>query len=175
MFSGFNQIRIDNESVPLFAFPIYESKYKGRTLAYKRLIFGWASAPAIFSATMAKIFHKIESKDCAAALAGYIDDLAYACKTWKDQMLFTRRFLARCRAFGVLLSIKKCLFAAMSVPFCGHEVSRKGVSVSSKRVSILKTYPDFDVRSRKTCRKIYVNKTTSTINHVKHTHVTMPW
>jgi len=146
---GFHQIEVHRDSRPLFAFPIYDGKFKGRTFCYKRLLFGWASAPAIFSNILTKIFVGLESSDVDAKCSKYIDDIAYSCKSWNDQLLFTRRFLSRCQAYGVALNIKKCTFAAETVSFCGHSVSQKGITISPKRVSILRDYPDFDVRSRR--------------------------
>ena len=147
--SGFHQIKVAEESVPLFAFPVYDGKYKGRTFAYTRLLFGWKAAPALFSDTMSKIFFNIESPEVKAKLAKYIDDIAFSCETWDDQIKFMRRFLQRCREFNVQLGIKKCQFALPTVVFCGHAVSTTGIQVSEKRVTLLKEYPKFDVKSRK--------------------------
>ena len=147
--SGFHQIPVAEESIPLFAFPVYDGKFKGRTFAYKRLLFGWTSAPAIFSNIITKVFQNLESKDINARVGKYIDDLAFSCKTWKDQVIFLRRFLMRCRAFGVCLNFAKCVFAALEAIFCGHLISKKGISICPKRITLLKEYPKFDCRSRR--------------------------
>ena len=109
--SGYWEIKIDKESIPLTAFSAPQGHYEWIVMS-----FGLKNAPQIFQRRMDNIF-----KDLKCCLV-YIDDILVFNKTFerhKDDMLVVTE---RCIDRGIILGKNKCIYAEQEIEFLGLEI-----------------------------------------------------
>ena len=146
--AAFNQIPLDENSQKLLAFNCPTDKNKG-VYCYTRLAFGWTSAPSIFASTLDYILHGINQPHSNWKVKTFIDDIAGGAQSYNEMEKLLRAFFTRLRRHNVKLSISKSKFFEKSIEFCGLKITQNGYTLSDNRLKILKSYPDFDVSSKK--------------------------
>ena len=120
---AYNQLLLDEQAQELTTINTHEALYK-----YTRLIFGVASAPAIFQQTIETLL-----KDLPMACV-YIDDILVAGKTSQDHLNNLAAVLSRLQEAGLRLKKVKCSFCVSKVEYLGHIISAAGLKPSPRKV-----------------------------------------
>jgi hypothetical protein len=106
-----------------------------RLYQYTRIVYGLASAPAIFQQVMDQILHGIKGVTC------YLDDLLVAGATLEQAERRLVRVFSRLSRFNVRVNLKKCVFLKEETECVGHMVNSKGIHPIPSKVSALRDAP----------------------------------
>ncbi len=98
-----------------------------RNFCYNRLLFGIASAPAIFQRVMESLLQGMPG------VAIYIDDILVAGKDVEDHLKKLEQVLKKLEEAGLKLKREKCEFLARSVEYLGYRISGQGLHPTEKR------------------------------------------
>ena len=124
--SGYHQVRVADEDVP--------KTHKG-LLEFRVLSFGLTNASAVFQREMNKVL-----ADLPFVLV-YLDDILVFSKSAEEHAEHLKQVLARLRKHKLYAKMSKCFFFRDSVEFLGHVVSKDGVQVDPKKVSVIRDWP----------------------------------
>ena len=130
--SGYHQIRLEPDSIPLTAFRTMHGLFE-----YLVLPFGLTNAPASFMNLMNTVLHE-HINDFVIA---YLDDILIFSKTAEDHVKHLRIVLKKLRENSLYGKASKCEFAQRSVEYLGHIVSEKGVSPEHSKVKSIMEWP----------------------------------
>lgn len=92
---------------------------------FKVLPFGLKNAPATFQRILSNLIRK---NDLDNFCINYIDDILIFSKTWEEHLQHIETILKVVNAEGFKLKLVKCIFAAKSVKYLGHTISKNKVS-----------------------------------------------
>ncbi|KAJ3639222.1 hypothetical protein Zmor_004090 [Zophobas morio] len=114
MFSGFWQVRIDENSKKYTAFVtpgfgLFE---------FQRLPFGLCNAPSTFQDLTDRVFHGLKW----SCVLVYLDDLIIYSKTSQEHLEKLELVFQRLREANLKLKTEKCVFFAEQVKILGHIV-----------------------------------------------------
>ena len=125
--SGFFQIPLEEHSRNLTTFltPFGRNQFK-------RLPMGINIAPEIYQRKMYELLGDI------GGVLIYMDDVIVFGKSESEHDDTLKTVLDRIKAAGLKLNKKKCEFKKQSLEFLGHNISYKGVSVSSDKIDAIK-------------------------------------
>ncbi len=130
--SGYYQIKVDEDSVPLTAFRTRYGHFE-----FLVLPFGLTNAPAVFMALMNDVF----KKELDSFVMVYLDDILIFSKTREEHLEHLRNALTRLREHKLYAKMSKCSFAASEVEYLGHVISKNGISVEEQKVKAVKEWP----------------------------------
>ena len=140
--SGFHQLKLDPETAHKTGFITPEAIYQ-----YKRLPFGMKNSTASFQMVMSQVFRSMTYKNVLV----YVDDLLVYSKDFGTHLNDLQEVFTRLQKANLKLSPEKCTFAAKTIKFLGHIISKNGISVNPEKTKALVTYPvpkqSKDVRS----------------------------
>ena len=102
---------------------------------YNRLVFGVASAPAIWQKAMDQILQGIPGVQC------YLDDILITGETEDTHLANLRQVLQRLAQFGLRAKKEKCDFFKPSVEYCGHIIDENGLHKSPEKVAAVVRAP----------------------------------
>lgn len=126
---AYYQLKLDASSRDLTSFSDGTGLYR-----FKRLPFGLATSPAIFTRAMQEVLRPLVKQGWCR---NYLDDVILW-STTVDQMVerleITFRHLS---GTGLRLNLSKCTFAKAQVKFLGHIVSKRGVEPDPKNVEAI--------------------------------------
>ena len=128
--SGYHQVRIADGDVPKTAFWTHKGLFKFRVL-----IFGLTKAPAVFQRKMNKVLADLPS------VLVYLDDILVFSKSAEEHAEHLKQVLARLREHKLYAKMSKCFFFRDSAEFLAHVVSKDGVQVDPKKVSVICDWP----------------------------------
>lgn len=97
--------------------------------AATRLVFGIASAPAIFQKHMEQIVGDMDG------VAVFLDDLCITGKTEDQNRINVREVLRRLAKEGLRINPSKCHWSVPSVTYLGYRLSAKGVEPQEEKVA----------------------------------------
>ena len=141
--SGYWQVELDDESVPLTAFTV------GPLGFYEciRMPFGLTNAPATFQRLMESCLGEMHLNWCII----YLDDIIIFSSTPEEHIERLRAVLQKLRAAGLKLKPSKCEFFKDRISYLGHIVSKDGMETDPKKVKVIQEWPRpetvYDVRS----------------------------
>ena len=141
--SGYWQVELDDESIPLTAFTV------GPLGFYEcvRMPFGLTNAPATFQRLMESCLGEMHLNWCII----YLDDVIIFSTNPEDHIIRLRAVLQKLRAAGLKLKPSKCEFFKDRISYLGHIVSKDGVETDPKKVRAIQKWPKpetvYDVRS----------------------------
>lgn len=98
---------------------------------YTRLVFGLASAPAIFQKTMDSIFSGFQG------VVVFMDDILVTAKNRELHHERLEAVLKRLQDCGLRVCKDKCTFFAKSVDYLGHTIDKEGLHPSKKIVEAI--------------------------------------
>ncbi len=116
--SGFLQIRMAPEDIKKTALITKIGLYDWTVMP-----FGLKNATSTFTRTMSKVFKDLGSK----LLKVFVDDLNVHNKSWGEHLQHLNAVLCKLREVNLKLNPNKCCFAAKSITFLGHVVSKEGL------------------------------------------------
>ena len=141
--SGYWQVELDDESIPLTAFTV------GPLGFYEcvRMPFGLTNAPATFQRLMESCLGEMHLNWCII----YLDDVIIFSRTPEEHLQRLRLVLQKLRAAGLKLKPSKCEFFKDNISYLGHIVSKDGVETDPKKIQVIVDWPVpktvYDVRS----------------------------
>jgi hypothetical protein len=99
--------------------------------------FGLKNATSTFTRTMVKIFKDLGD----LFLKVFVDDLNIHSVEWNDHLQHLDTVLSRLREVNLKLNPSKCCFAAGSIVFLGHVVSKEGTRPDPNKVDAVRKFP----------------------------------
>lgn len=103
---------------------------------YKRLVFGIASATAIFQKAMDQILTGIPG------VGWFLDDIIITGSTTEEHTHRVRMVLDRLDRVGIKLKLEKCKWFQNSVKYLGHQIDNKGIHPTMEHLDAMKNMPD---------------------------------
>lgn len=130
--SGYRQIRLDKESIPLTAFRTRYGHFE-----FLVLPFGLTNAPAFFMSLMNEVF----KPELDSFVTVYLDDILVYSNNLEDHLKHLKIVLSRLRKHKLYAKMSKCTFAAKEVEYLGHILSPNGISVDKQKVQAIQEWP----------------------------------
>ncbi|XP_048770361.2 uncharacterized protein K02A2.6-like [Ostrea edulis] len=103
------------------------NRHKG-LFQFNRLMFGVASAPAVWQRAIDQVLQGILGVHCM------IDDMIITGCTRENHIENLEKVLTRLQAFNLRANIKKCDIFKESIEFCGHKIDRCGLHKTEEKV-----------------------------------------
>jgi len=129
--SGYHQVRISDEDVPLTAFRTPVGHFQ-----FKVLSFGLTNAPATFMRMMNDVLRPYIGKFVCV----YLDDILIYSKNVEEHLQHLQAVLAILRKERLYAKLSKCEFLKSAVKFLGHIVGRDGVKVDPDKVAVIQRW-----------------------------------
>lgn len=133
MATGFHQIAMEKESVPLTGFVTPEGHYE-----YLKMPYGLANAPVVYQRIIAKTLRDfIEPGDALV----YIDDVLLLSGSVERGFVLLRQVLKTLTAAGFSINLAKCSFLCTEIEYLGRTISEGQVRPSAQKVAALVESP----------------------------------
>jgi hypothetical protein len=130
--SGFWQIRMALEDMKKTTLIIKTGLYDWTVMP-----FGLKNATSTFTRTMSEVFKDLGS----TFLKVFVDDLNVHSETWGDHIRHLDAVLCKLREVNMKLNPSKCCFAAKSITFLGHVVSKEGIQPDLGKIEAVSHFP----------------------------------
>ena len=127
---AFNQLKLDDESVPLLTLNTHTGLYPINGLSYCV-----KTAPSLFKATMDKILSGIDNVMC------FIDDILIIGESEADNLKTLSQVFTRLKTYNMHLNKVKCRYLQPSVQYLGHILSEEGVKPVKDKIDAMKNAP----------------------------------
>ena len=131
--SGYWQVKLDEESIPLTAFTV------GPLGFYEcvRMPFGLTNAPATFQRWMESCLGELHLDWCII----YLDDIIIFSKTPDDHITQLEGVFEKLAKAGLKLKPSKCEFFRSKLKYLGHIVSKDGIATDPKKIEAINKWP----------------------------------
>lgn len=129
MASGFHQIKLDEESIPLTGFVTPEGHYE-----YVKMPYGLANAPIIYQRIISKTLQKQISE---GRVLVYIDDCLILSSSIQEGLETLHEVLKTLTEAGFSLNLKKCSFLCTEIEYLGRVIANGEVRPSASKVQAL--------------------------------------
>ncbi|KAK1427816.1 hypothetical protein QVD17_16511 [Tagetes erecta] len=130
--SGYNQIRMEPDSIEKTAFRTHDGHYE-----YLVMPFGLMNAPATFQATMNDIFRPLLRKTVVI----FFDDILVYSPSWDAHVTDVELTLQILQDNHFMVNQQKCSFGLPSIEYLGHIIDGQGVSMDPKKVAAVVDWP----------------------------------
>lgn len=131
--SGYHQIPMARESIPLTAFTV-----PGKGLfQFKRMPSGLCNAPATFQSTMEHILRPVLGRFVFV----YLDDIIIFSETYDEHVRHLKEVFRLLRDAGLRINWEKCQFLQPYVEYLGHVVGQGEIRVIPKKVEAVLNLP----------------------------------
>jgi len=130
--SGFWQIKMAPEDMGKMALVTKSGLFEWTVMP-----FGLMNATSTFTRTMTKVFKGLGD----SFLKIFVDDLNVHSEEWQDHLQHLGAVLSKLREVNLKLNPNKCCFAAGSVVFLGHVVSKEGTRPDPSKVDAVRGFP----------------------------------
>jgi hypothetical protein len=130
---GFWQIRMAPEDVKKTALITKIGLYDWTVMP-----FGLKNATSTFTRTMSEVFKDLGSK----FLKVFVDDLNVHSGSWEEHLQHLDMVLCKLRGVNLKLNLNKCCFAAKSITFLGHVVSKDGTRPDPGKIEAVLHFPE---------------------------------
>ena len=104
---------------------------------FKRMSFGLCNAPASFQRMMDTILGPLKWKICLV----YMDDILIYSESFTEHLERLALVLQAVQRAGLLLQIRKCLFASDRTKYLGHVISGEGIAPDPAKVESIVKFP----------------------------------
>nr|GEZ41477.1 putative reverse transcriptase domain-containing protein [Tanacetum cinerariifolium] len=129
--SGFHQLRIREEDIPITAFRTRYSYYEFQVMPFRL-----TNAPAVFIDLMNRVCKPYLDKFVII----FIDDILIYSKNKEEHEEHLRIFLDLLRNEKLYAKFSKCDFWLESVQFLGHVIDNKGVYVDATKIEAIRNW-----------------------------------
>lgn len=102
---------------------------------YNRLVFGVASAPAIWQRAMDQVLQDIPGTQC------YLDDILVTGKDDENHFQNLSKVLTRLNEYGLRAKREKCEFFKSEISYCGHVIDKHGLQKSQEKIEAVLKAP----------------------------------
>lgn len=141
MNSGFFQVQMDPGSQEKTGFSTPDGHFE-----YLRMPMGLINSPAVFQRLIDTTLSGLKD-----ACLPYMDDILIFSPDIDQHCVDIARVLDRFKAVNLSVQLKKCQLAQSEINFLGHVISREGIKPCSKKIEIVKNFPqpknDKEIRS----------------------------
>ncbi len=100
--------------------------------------FGLKNATSTFTRTMLSVFKELGDK----FLKVFVDDLNVHSENWEDHLQHLEAILSKLKEVNLKLNPSKCCFAAESIVFLGHVVSKEGTKPDLGKIDAVLRFPE---------------------------------
>lgn len=121
---AYHQMELDEASKQLLVINTHKGLYM-----YNRLVFGIASAPAMWQRAIEQVLQGIPHTQCI------LDDIIITGTSDEDHKRNLSQVLSRLAEHGLRVNLTKCEFFKKRVSYCGHEIDEKGLHKSPAKVT----------------------------------------
>ncbi|UYV68405.1 hypothetical protein LAZ67_5004222 [Cordylochernes scorpioides] len=126
--NAYYQIPIAEESQPLLSFVTQQGQYN-----FKRLPFGFKSAPQIFERVITQLIHKHH----LSFIAHYYDDFVIFSDSSEQHLTHLRLFFKFCLEENLQPNLKKCNFYQNEIDFLGYHITAGTYTPNIKNTEII--------------------------------------
>ena len=130
--SGFWQIKMDNDSIPITTFSTPRDHYEWLVMP-----FALKNAPQIFQRKMDKIF-----SDYSNFIIVYIDDILISYDNEKDHEKHLKTFITLCKEHGIVILEKKFDIKEKEIEVLGMIIDSEGIKLQSHIAEKIKDFLD---------------------------------
>ncbi|GJS16814.1 putative reverse transcriptase domain-containing protein [Tanacetum coccineum] len=130
--SGYHQLRVREEDIPITAFRTRYGHYE-----FQVMPFGLTNAPAVFMDLMNRVCKPYLDKFVIV----FIDDILIYSKTKGEHSEHLKIILDLLKKEKLYAKFSKCDFWLESVQFLGHVINREGVHVDPAKIEAIKNWP----------------------------------
>ena len=102
---------------------------------YERLVYGVASAPALWQRAMDQVLQGVPMTQC------YMDDIVVTGKSDSEHLENLDKVLTRLDQFGLKVNMSKCAFFQEKIEYCGHVIDANGLHKSREKVKAVLEAP----------------------------------
>jgi hypothetical protein len=110
---------------------------KTRLYDWTVMSFGLKNATSTFTRTMSEVFKDLGSR----FLKVFVDDLNVHSESWGEHLQHLDAVLCKLREVNLKLNPSKCCFAAKTITFLGHVVSKEGTRPDLGKVEVVVHFP----------------------------------
>ena len=121
--TAYMQMEMEDESKEYLTINTHRGLFR-----YNRLIYGIASAPAIWQRTMEQILQGIDGVQCL------IDDMIVTGASDSEHLRNLENVLQRLQRYGLRANVEKCNIFKEKVEFCGHVIDAEGLHKTTEKV-----------------------------------------
>ncbi|GJR02239.1 putative reverse transcriptase domain-containing protein [Tanacetum coccineum] len=130
--SGYHQLRVREEDIPIMAFRMRYGHYEFQVMS-----FGLTNAPAVFMDLMNRVCKPYLDKFVIA----FIDDILIYSKSKEEHSEHLKIILDLLKKEKLYAKFSKCDFWLESVQFLGHVINSEGVHVDPAKIRAIKNWP----------------------------------
>ncbi|GJS55176.1 putative reverse transcriptase domain-containing protein [Tanacetum coccineum] len=130
--SGYHQLRVREEDIPITAFRTRYGHYE-----FQVMPFGLTNAPAVFMDLMNRVCKPYLDKFVIV----FIDDILIYSKSKEEHSEHLKIILDLLKKEKLYAKFSKCDFWLESVQFLGHVINREGVHVDPVKIEAIKNWP----------------------------------
>ncbi|XP_053390286.1 uncharacterized protein K02A2.6-like [Mercenaria mercenaria] len=130
LINAYLHVEIDEDSKQYLT----TSTHKG-LFRYNRLVFGIASAPAIFQRLIEQVVGDIPNVEVI------LDDMIVTGQDDNEHLETLEKVLSRLSEYGLKVNAEKCAFIIDKVLFCGHEITKDGLHKTTEKINAIKDAP----------------------------------
>ena len=127
-FSGYNQIKMDEEDQEKTAFIMSQGLY-----CYKVMPFGLKNAGATYQRLVNKMFNKQIGRNMEI----YVDDMLVKSKEELAHLDDLKETFTSLKKYQMKLNLSKCVFGVASGKFLGFMVSQRGIEANPEKVQAI--------------------------------------
>jgi hypothetical protein len=131
--SGFWQIRMALKDMKKMVLITKSGLYEWTVMP-----FGLKNVTSTFTRTMFEVFKDLGDK----FLKVFVDDLNVHSENWEDHLRHLGAVLSKLREVNLKLNPSKCCFAAESIVFLGHVVSKESTKPDLGKIDALLRFPE---------------------------------
>ncbi|XP_014834021.1 PREDICTED: uncharacterized protein K02A2.6-like [Poecilia mexicana] len=124
------QMEVEESSKKFLTINTHKGLYQ-----YNRLVFGVASAPAIWQRAMDQVLQDIPGTQC------YLDDIIITGKDDDDHFQNLSKVLTRLNEYGLRAKREKCEFFKSEISYCGHVIDKHGLHKSQEKIEAVLKAP----------------------------------
>ncbi|XP_052771110.1 uncharacterized protein K02A2.6-like [Mya arenaria] len=129
--NAYLQIEVDDDSKEMLTISTHKGLFR-----YNRLVFGIASAPAIFQRNIEQIMADIPGVQII------LDDMIITGETSELHLQTLGRVLQRLEEYNLRVNEGKCEFFKDKVQFCGHEIDSHGLHKTGEKMRAIVDAPE---------------------------------
>nr|GFA53806.1 putative reverse transcriptase domain-containing protein [Tanacetum cinerariifolium] len=129
--TGYHQLRIREEDIPITAFRTWYGHYEFRVMP-----FGLTNAPAVFMDLMNRVCNPYIDKFVII----FIDDILIYSKDKEEHKEYLKTILELLKREQLYIKFSKCDFWLESIQFLGHVIDSEGVHVDTAKITAIKNW-----------------------------------
>ncbi|XP_053400415.1 uncharacterized protein K02A2.6-like [Mercenaria mercenaria] len=128
--NAYLQVEVDEDSKQYLTISTHKGLFR-----YNRLVFGIASAPAIFQRLIEQVVGDIPNVEVI------LDDMIVTGQDDNEHLETLEKVLSRLSEYGLKVNVEKCVFMNDKVVFCGHEITKDGLHKTTEKINAIKDAP----------------------------------